>query len=162
MAAQTNFVGDNANETATATAQDLLREEKIFLQSRLASIREGLNQVQKENSMLKMRSTIALGQCKLQVESVEDDNQYLVEKYFDLKRKAEASERSLESKSNELAALQSVLQHEDEEIWKRKWIAKQTLLHEHIIHVPSNHLRTEGKNERAKANETNDKHSWRR
>ena len=116
MAAQTNFVGDNANETATATAQDLLREEKIFLQSRLASIREGLNQVQKENSMLKMRSTIALGQCKLQVESVEDDNQYLVEKYFDLKRKAEASERSLESKSNELAALLSVLQHEDEEI----------------------------------------------
>ena len=109
-----------------------------------------------------MRSTIALGQCKLQVESVEDDNQYLVEKYFDLKRKAEASERSLESKSNELAALQSVLQHEDEEIWKRKWIAKQNILHEHIIHVPSNHLRIEGKNERAMANETNDKHSWRR
>mmetsp|Transcript_2378 Transcript_2378/g.5703 ORF Transcript_2378/g.5703 Transcript_2378/m.5703 type:complete len:115 (+) Transcript_2378:108-452(+) len=113
MTAQTNFVGDNANEPATA--QDLLREEKIVLQSRLASIREGLNQVQKENSMLKMRSTIALGQSKLQVESVEDDKQYLVEKYFDLKRKVEASERSLESKTNELAALQSVLKHEDEE-----------------------------------------------
>ena len=52
-----------------------LRQEQLLLKNRLEAIREGLDQVQKENSLLKMKSTIALGQVRLQVESMENDKQ---------------------------------------------------------------------------------------
>eukprot|EP00531_Pseudo-nitzschia_arenysensis_P003594 CAMPEP_0116123120 /NCGR_PEP_ID=MMETSP0329-20121206/4576_1 /TAXON_ID=697910 /ORGANISM="Pseudo-nitzschia arenysensis, Strain B593" /LENGTH=113 /DNA_ID=CAMNT_0003617009 /DNA_START=76 /DNA_END=417 /DNA_ORIENTATION=+ len=107
MAPQTEVEGDSGE--MVSTAEELL-EERIALQDRLAAVREGLSQVQKENSVLKMKSTIALGQGKLQVESVEDDKNFFIDKYFDLKKKVQAAERSLESKTNELTALESMIQ----------------------------------------------------
>ena len=93
------------------TAADL-RQERLFLETRLKAIREGLNKVQKENSLLKMKSTIALGQMKLQVESTEDDEQFFIQKCLDLQKKVQDSEESLQSKTNELATLQSMMQQE--------------------------------------------------
>lgn len=112
MAPQMEVVGDSRE--MVSTAEDL-RVERRALEDRLLAVREGLNQVQKENSILKMKSTIALGQGKLQVESVEDDKNFFIDKYLDLKKKVQAAERSLESKTNELTALEAIIQKGDKE-----------------------------------------------
>ena len=104
-------IGKLRGQNEMTTAADL-RQERLFLETRLKAIREGLNEVQKENSLLKMKSTIALGQMKLQVESTEDDEQFFIQKCLDLQKKVQDSEESLQSKTNELATLQSMMQQE--------------------------------------------------
>ncbi len=94
-----------------STAADL-RRERLELEHRLKEARKGIDQVQKENAMLKMKSTMALGQARLQAESAEEDEQILVDKHLVLQRKVQLSEQSLQSKANELATLQSTLQEE--------------------------------------------------
>ena len=114
MAAQTEDIGLVGGENNMTTV-DELSEERIALENRLSAIREDLHQLQKEQSVMKMKSTIALGQMKLQVESVEDDKNFFVEKFLDLKKKVAASEQSLASKTNELETLQLMIQEEEEQ-----------------------------------------------
>jgi fructose-1,6-bisphosphatase len=90
------------------------REERITLENRLLGMQKELNKVQKDNLILKMKSTIALGQMRLQVESIQEDKQFLIEKFIDLKKKVEVSEQSLKLKNAELATLQSMMR----ETWK--------------------------------------------
>jgi hypothetical protein len=85
------------------------REERITLENRLLGMQKELNKVQKDNLILKMKSTIALGQMRLQVESIQEDKQFLIEKFIDLKKKVEVSEQSLKLKNAELATLQSMM-----------------------------------------------------
>mmetsp|Transcript_20327 Transcript_20327/g.47787 ORF Transcript_20327/g.47787 Transcript_20327/m.47787 type:complete len:100 (-) Transcript_20327:535-834(-) len=87
-----------------------LRDERLSIEKRLFAAEIGLNEVQKENSILKMKSTITLGQMRLKVESIHEDNQFLIEKCFDLKKKVEVSEQSLHLKETEFARLQSKIQ----------------------------------------------------
>jgi hypothetical protein len=82
-------------------------EERITLENRLLAMQKEFNKIQKDNLILKMKSTIALGQMKLQVESIQEDKQFLIEKFIDLKKKVEVSEQSLKVKNAELATLQS-------------------------------------------------------
>jgi len=90
------------------------REEQITLENRLLTMQKEFNKVQKDNLILKMKSTIALGQMKLQVESIQEDKHFFIEKFIDLKKKVEVSEQSLKVKNAELATLQSMMR----ETWK--------------------------------------------
>ena len=85
------------------------REEQITLENRLLTMQKEFNKVQKDNLILKMKSTIALGQMKLQVESIQEDKHFFIEKFIDLKKKVEVSEQSLKVKNAELATLQSMM-----------------------------------------------------
>jgi hypothetical protein len=82
-----------------------LQEENRLLQNRLNDLEQGVHEVQKENSLLKMKATITLGNMRLEIDSLQDDRNALIEKYFDLKRKTAESVASLEMKERELAAL---------------------------------------------------------
>ena len=101
-------IGSEAGRHEMSTAVDI-HEERISLENRLVAMQEELTKVQKENSIMKMKSTIALGQTRLQVESIQEDKQFLGEKYFELKKKVEVSEQSLNLKDNELATLLSAI-----------------------------------------------------
>ena len=114
LAAQTEDIGLVGGENKMTTV-DELSEERIALENRLSAVREDLHQLQKEQSIMKMKSTIALGQMKLQVESVEDDKKFFVEKFLDLKKKVVASEQSLASKTNELETLQLMIRDGEEQ-----------------------------------------------
>lgn len=94
-----------------STAEDL-RRERQELEHRLKEARKGIDQVQKENAVLKMKAILALGETRLQAESAEQDERIFVDKHLALRRKVQLSERSLQSKTNELTTLQSVLQQE--------------------------------------------------
>jgi len=91
-----------------------IREERISLEHRLLEIQKGLNKVQKDTSILKMKSSIALGQMRLEAESIREDKQFLADKCFHLRKKIEVSERSLEMKNTELATLESMIQEAQE------------------------------------------------
>jgi len=107
MAPQADFV---VNRNTILCPDVDIREDKISLQNRLLAVQKELNKVQKENSILKMKSAITLGQMRLHFESIQEDNKFLIEKCFDLKKKIEVSKQSFKSKKNELATLQSTIQ----------------------------------------------------
>ena len=94
-----------------STAEDL-RRERQELEHRLKEARKGMDQVQRANAVLRMKAIMALGEARLQVESAEQDERIFVDKHLELQRKVQLSEQSLQSKTNELATLQSTLQQE--------------------------------------------------
>ena len=106
MTLETDFVAKTRNDLYREVD---LREERLLIENRLFAVEKGLNEVQKENSILKMKSTITLGQLRLKVESIQEDNRFLIEKCFDLKKKVEVSEQSLHLKETEFARLQSMI-----------------------------------------------------
>ena len=79
------------------------------LENRLLSMQNGLNQIKIENSILKMKSTITLGNMRLQLESLQEDNNFLCEKCVYLKKKFKVSQQSLRLKEAELATLLSMV-----------------------------------------------------
>lgn len=91
-----------------------VREERISLEHRLLEIQKGLNKVQKDTSILRMKSSIALGQMRLEAESIREDKQFLADKCFHLRKKIKVSERFLETKNTELAMRQSMVQEAQE------------------------------------------------
>lgn len=107
MTLQTKLVANTRNDLHTEVD---LGEERLSIENRLVAMQKGLNEVQKDNSILKMKSAITLGQMRLKVDSIQEDNQFLIEKCLDLKKKVEVSEQSLNLKQIEFAKLQSMIQ----------------------------------------------------
>ena len=105
MTPQIDLLAGKNEMSATADR----REERILLEDQLVAMQEVLNKVQKENYIMKMKSTITLGQMMLNIESIQEDNQFLLEKYNELKKKVDVSEKSLNLKNNELETLLSVM-----------------------------------------------------
>ena len=86
-----------------------LGQERTSLEHRLLELQNGLNQIKKDNSILKVKSTITLGNMQLELGSIREDRQFLIEKRFYLEKKLRASEDSFELKEAELEALQSLI-----------------------------------------------------
>jgi len=107
MKLQSSYFANTRNDLRTEVD---LCEERLLIENRLFAMQKGLNKVQKDNSILKMKSAITLGQMRLKFESIQEDNQFLIEKCFDLKKKVEVSEQSLNLKETEFAKLQSMIQ----------------------------------------------------
>jgi len=84
-----------------------LREERITLKTRVFALQTRLSQIQKDNSILKMKATMTLGSMQLQLESLEEDKQFLIEKCVDLKKKMKLSQQDFKLKQAELSTLQS-------------------------------------------------------
>jgi len=83
------------------------REERISLENRVSALQKGLSKIQKDNSILKMKAVMTMGSMRLQIESLEEDKQFLVEKCIDLKKKMKVSQQDYNLKQTELATLQS-------------------------------------------------------
>ena len=88
-----------------------LREERITLKTQVFALQTRLSQIQKDNSILKMKATMTLGNMQLQLESLEEDKQFLIEKCVHLKKKMKLSQQDFKLKQAELATLQS-MKHE--------------------------------------------------
>ena len=86
----------------------VLLEENQELKERLGELKQVLNDVYKENSLLKMKSIVTLGSMKLEIDSLREDRYFLIEKYHDLKRKIEESTNDLTAKEQEWNALKAV------------------------------------------------------
>ncbi len=70
-------------------------------------LQEGVNQLRKENSVLKMKATLTLGSMKLHIDSLEEDRQFLIEKLLMTDMKLRESKEDLASKEKELEALKA-------------------------------------------------------
>mmetsp|Transcript_12892 Transcript_12892/g.24137 ORF Transcript_12892/g.24137 Transcript_12892/m.24137 type:complete len:128 (-) Transcript_12892:1764-2147(-) len=116
MASEDSSVTSSQN-TTTTTASSIqnkesqreevhsLREENRLLQDRLTGLQNGLFEMRKENSVLKMKVTLTLGSMRLEIDSLEEDRKFLIEKYHDLRRKIEESKEDLRVKEQELHGL---------------------------------------------------------
>jgi hypothetical protein len=67
------------------------QETQLLLvwEKRLEELKQVLNDVCKENSLLKMKSVVMLGTMRLEIDSLREDRNFLIEKYHDLKRQNE-------------------------------------------------------------------------
>ena len=73
-----------------------------MLSNRLMELQKGVDIVQKENSLLKMKTTLTLGSMRLEIDSLEEDRRFLIEKYRELRKKIEETKEDLKLKEMEL------------------------------------------------------------
>mmetsp|Transcript_31167 Transcript_31167/g.73451 ORF Transcript_31167/g.73451 Transcript_31167/m.73451 type:complete len:133 (+) Transcript_31167:140-538(+) len=83
-------------------------EKRIAAEHRLLELQKDLNRIRKDNSMLKLKSMITLGGMQLEIESIQEDKQFLMQKRFELNKKLHASEETIRLKDEELATLRSM------------------------------------------------------
>ncbi|VEU37858.1 unnamed protein product [Pseudo-nitzschia multistriata] len=86
-----------------------LCDERILLNHRLVELQHELIKIRKEDSVLKMKSTVTLGNMQLEFDSIREDKQFFIEKRVDLEKKLRAFEDSSRLKEVELDALQSAI-----------------------------------------------------
>jgi len=106
-----DFTGRSEGDIAKEMKHNYSRlgQERASLEHRLLELQNGLNQIKKDNSIQKVKSTITLGNMQLELGSIREDRQFLIEKRFHLKKKLRVSEDSFELKEAELATLQSLI-----------------------------------------------------
>lgn len=85
----------------------LLQEEMERLEQRVMDLQEGVGQLQTDNSVLKVKAILTLGNMKLQIDSLEEDRQFLIEKLLDMEMKLRESREDLASKVREVEALKA-------------------------------------------------------
>jgi chromosome segregation ATPase len=86
-----------------------LKEENRMLSNRLLELQKGVDDVQKENSLLKMKTTLTLGSMRLEIDSLEEDRRFLIEKYRELRKKVEETKEDLKLKEMELHTINFLL-----------------------------------------------------
>ncbi|KAG7353122.1 hypothetical protein IV203_009170 [Nitzschia inconspicua] len=80
--------------TKHSEVKAMLAENQI-LKERLQQLQKVLIDLYKEGSRQKMKNTILIGGMKLEVDSLREDRQFLIEKYRELKIKIEESKNDL-------------------------------------------------------------------
>jgi hypothetical protein len=84
---------------------DNVQKEQRYLRKRAVELQKAVETSRKENGILKMKATITLGNMQLQVESLEEDKQCLLEKCAELKRKVFYMQMEQVSKQHKRNAL---------------------------------------------------------
>jgi chromosome segregation ATPase len=85
-----------------------LSDENQTLKERMEEMQQVLRDLHKEASLQKMKSTITVGSMRLEVDSLREDRQFLIEKYYGLKQKVEMSTNELAAKEEEWNALKEM------------------------------------------------------
>jgi hypothetical protein len=85
---------------------DSLQEEQRHLRKRVIELKKAVETSRKDNGILKMKATIYLGNMQLQMESLEEDKQCLLEKCEELERKVFLMRMVQVSKQHKRNALQ--------------------------------------------------------
>jgi hypothetical protein len=85
-----------------------LREEQSRLEKRIVELEEGAYKLQTDNSVMKMKTTLTLGSMKLQIDSLQEDRKFLIEKLFVTDMKLRASKKDLAIKEKELDTLKDI------------------------------------------------------
>lgn len=85
-----------------------LSDENQALKERMEEMQQVLHDLHKEASLQKMKSTITVGSMRLEVDSLREDRQFLIEKYYVLKEKVQVSTNELAAKEEEWNALKEM------------------------------------------------------
>lgn len=85
-----------------------LREEQTRLEKRVMELQEEAHQIQTDNSVMKMKATLTLGSMKLEIDSLEEDRNCLIEKLFAAHTKLRESKNDLAIKQKELETLKEM------------------------------------------------------
>ena len=85
----------------------VLQDEQAELQRRLLELQEAVDASRKEFSILKLKATISLGNMKLEVDSLEEDKQCLLEKCDGLERKLFSLQMEQLSRKRKTEALEN-------------------------------------------------------
>jgi chromosome segregation ATPase len=103
----------NADGTAENPKQKELQrhlallEENKALENRLQELQQALHKTYHETSLLKMKSIMTIGSMKLEIDSLNEDRQFLIQKYHGLKRRIEEYRNDLTAKEEHLAELKA-------------------------------------------------------
>ena len=84
-----------------------LLEENRALENRLQDLQDVFQQAYQETSLMKMKSIMAIGSIKLEIDSLQEDRQFLVQKYHSLKHKLEDYHNDMKDKNELLDALKA-------------------------------------------------------
>jgi hypothetical protein len=96
-----NYKNGSSNSSSSGLSDQILTKEterhetrltlidNRGLEKRLEELKQLLNDVCKENSLLKMKSAVTLGRMRLEIDSLLEDRNFLIEKYYDLTQKSE-------------------------------------------------------------------------
>ena len=84
-----------------------LLEENRALENRLQDLQDAFQQAYQETSLMKMKSIMAVGSIKLEIDSLQEDRQFLIQKYHSLKHKLEDYHNDMKDKNELLDALKA-------------------------------------------------------
>ena len=111
MHASSSGVDDPALINADGEKDDqrhlALLVEHRTLEHRLRALQESFEQAYKETSLMKMKSILTVGNIKLEIDSLQEDRLFLIQKYHNLKRKLEDYRNDCNDKNDLLDALKA-------------------------------------------------------